>query len=62
MRDYKYRGLPLLKRRRGSHPRLIWYTNDQLLNLWQVTVVKHQREQILAGADSSVSRSGKTSD
>jgi hypothetical protein len=44
LRMYEHEQLPLLKRRRGAHPRLWWYTSDQLLNIWQVVIIKLQRK------------------
>ena len=44
LRMYETQGLPLLKRRHGMHPRLIWYSCEPLLTAWQLAQAKHQHQ------------------
>ena len=40
-------GFLMYQRRRGKHPRRIWYTNENLVGLWETTMAKLQREALL---------------
>ena len=42
---YTNYGLPMLKRRRGSHPRLWWWTVDEMLLAWQLKMCQMGREE-----------------
>ncbi len=47
LRDYENHGLPMLKRRHGRHPRLLWYTCEPLILAYQVASVQLQRKDML---------------
>lgn len=49
-------GFPILLRRRGSHPRLIYYTNDQLITAWEFALVRSQREELLKKREAGQGR------
>ncbi len=53
---YAYRrlGLPLIRRRRTSHPRLWFYSNERLISQWEFAVAQAQREQSLGQAKGMV--------
>ena len=44
---HKQLGLPVIRRRRTSHPRLWLYTNERLVSQWELAVAQAQREQLL---------------
>lgn len=45
---YRRFGLPMMVRRRGSHPRKIWWTHEGLLQKWELVCIERQREEMLA--------------
>ena len=47
LRLYRHAGLPIWKRRRGSHPRLVWYSYETLLVAWQLAQCKAQRDRMV---------------
>ena len=53
---YAYRrlGLPLIRRRRTSHPRLWFYSNERLISQWELAVAQAQREQSIGQAKGTV--------
>ena len=42
LKMYETHGLPILKRRHGMHPRLVWYSCESLLAAWQLSQAKAQ--------------------
>ena len=42
----------MYKRRRGKHPRRVWFTHEGLIQLWEVAMVRVQREELLAQLDA----------
>ena len=44
-RAHRQMGLPLIRRRRGGHPRLWLYTNERLISQWEFAVAHTQRKQ-----------------
>ena len=48
VRQLKATGFFMYRRRRGSHPRMMWYTNEGLIWHWELTRVKLDRERLLA--------------
>lgn len=47
VRQVKQNGFLMFMRRRGKHPRRIWYTNDQLITAWEIARSKADREALL---------------
>ncbi len=56
LREYRERGLPMLKRRHGIHPRLVWYTCEPLVGAWQIFMVRSQHKDMLGRRKGTVSR------
>jgi len=54
---YRRYCLPIMLRRRGSHPRKIWYTHEGLLQKWELAFIERQREEVLAQPKRRVRRS-----
>ena len=54
---YRRYSLPIMLRRRGSHPRKIWYTHEGLLQKWELAFIERQREELLAKPKRQVRRS-----
>ena len=48
VRQMKLNGFLMFKRRRGKHPRLYWYSNDQLIAALEVACCKADRERLMA--------------
>ena len=48
IRAMKREGFLMFRRRRGSHPRLVWYTNSGLVHAWMIAKAKVERERVLA--------------
>jgi len=46
---------PMYPRRNGQHPRKVYYTNDQLINLWELAKAKEFRERLLARLEGRAS-------
>ena len=40
-------GFLMYRRRRGSDPRWRWYSNDELIRTWEISMCQAQREQML---------------
>ena len=40
-------GFLMYQRRRGKHPRRIWYTHDGLIQVWEVAIAQVQRAQLV---------------
>ena len=38
----------MYRRRKGKHPKPVWYTNDQLITAWEIAQCKVAREALLA--------------
>jgi hypothetical protein len=53
---YRRYGIPMYLRRRGNHPRKIWYTHEGLLQKWELVFIKEQREHLLAQPRRQVRR------
>ena len=56
-------GFIMYQRRRGKHPRRIWYTHDGLIQLWEVAMAGAQREQLVErtqARNGDVNSSGET--
>jgi len=47
VRQIKQNGFLMFQRRRGKHPRRIWYTNDQLIAAWEISRCKADRDGLL---------------
>ena len=60
VRQMKQSGFLMFMRRRGKHPRRIWYTNDQLIAAWEIARCKADREAFLE-ADEMKRSIGKVS-
>ncbi len=37
---------PMYKRRRGKHPRQVWFTHERLITLWETQLIRLQRENL----------------
>ncbi len=48
IRQWEDFGFFMFKIRKDLHPRLYWYTNDQLINTWQISRVGVERKRMLA--------------
>ena len=48
VRQLKTTAFFMFRRRKGSHPRLVWYTNEALIRHWEVIRVKLERDRLLA--------------
>jgi hypothetical protein len=46
-RQMKQNGFLMFMRRRGKHPRRVWYTNDQLISSWEIARCKADRDRLL---------------
>ena len=53
---YRRYSLPIMLRRRGSHPRKIWYTHEGLLQKWELVFTERQREELLAKPKRQIRR------
>ena len=47
VRQAKKYGFPMFTRRRGRHPRRIYYTNDALINTWEWTMCKFECQRLV---------------
>lgn len=47
VRQFEQNEFLMFKIRRGSHPRLYWYTNEQLIRIWQIARVGVERKRML---------------
>jgi hypothetical protein len=56
---YRRYGLPMMLRRRGSHPRKVWYTHEGLLQKWELAFIQRQREELSAQPKRQVRRPTK---
>jgi hypothetical protein len=48
VRQFRDNGFLMYRRRRGKHPKPLWYTNDQLIAAWEIAQCKVAREALLA--------------
>ena len=37
----------MYKRRRGKHPRRLWYTHEGMIGTWEIVMCQHHREQLI---------------
>ncbi len=47
VRALKREGFLMLRRRRGSPPRPIWYSNSDLIRAWMISKAQMDREMLL---------------
>ncbi len=47
IRALKREGFLMLRRRRHSHPRAMWYTNSDLVRAWMISKAQMDREMLL---------------
>ena len=45
-RNLLSKGFPIYHRRRGSNPRLVYYTNDALIHTWELLMVKATLQKV----------------
>ncbi len=43
----KREGLLMFRRRRGSHGRVVWYSNSDLIKAWMISRAQMDRERLL---------------
>jgi hypothetical protein len=55
VRQFRDNGFLMYRRRRGKHPKPVWYTNDQLIAAWEIAQCKLAREALLAKDSTSES-------
>ena len=48
VRQFRDNGFLMYRRRKGKHPKPVWYTNDQLITAWEIAQCKLAREALLA--------------
>jgi hypothetical protein len=48
VRQFRDNGFLMYRRRRGKHPKPLWYTNDQLIAAWEIAQCRVAREALLA--------------
>jgi len=47
LRQKRLNNFLMYRRRRGSSPRWLWYSNSQLIMAWQVAMCKAQRDDMV---------------
>ena len=47
IRALKREGFLMIRRRRGKHPRPVWYSNSDLIRAWMIAKAKADREMLL---------------
>jgi hypothetical protein len=47
VRQFRDNGFLMYRRRKGKHPKPVWYTNDQLITAWEIAQCKVAREVLL---------------
>ena len=47
LRAMKSQGFLMLRRRRGSFPKPLWYTNSDLVKAWMISKAQMDREMLL---------------
>ncbi len=47
LRQKKLNNFLMYRRRRGSSPRWLWYSNDGLIHTWEVALCQAQRDEML---------------
>jgi hypothetical protein len=45
-------GFPMFPRRKGQHPRKVYYSNDSLIAAWELAKAKIHRDRLLASLQS----------
>ena len=45
VRFYEREAFPMLTRRRGSHPRRIWWTEESLITAWLLAKIERERRK-----------------
>ena len=48
VRAHLLEAFPMFTRRKGQHPRKVYYTSDELINLWHLAKANAHRDQLLA--------------